>query len=211
MANPVANTVDSISHAYFRSNFQTPAMETEILEMKQMRPSQLQIQDRGTHKYRQQIKDPVLQSDLQSNLQADLQKDLQADLQVRTDLQPDLQAQTGIEGTQHSSLVSFQDETSTERENLGGTCEQGPNHVSGELPRIYRDLHPTGIYTLQGSTRIHILHGSTRIYTLHRSTRIYTLNGSTRLTTSQDLHPNIQCSNPEHPAPPMGNPVTQSV
>ena len=85
---PVANPVDSISHAYFRSNFRTPAMETENVEMKQMRP--LQIQDRGVHNYRQQMKDPVLQSDLQSNLQVDLQEDLQANLQVKTDLQPDL-------------------------------------------------------------------------------------------------------------------------
>ena len=109
MANPVANTVDSISHAYFRSNFQTPAMETEIVEMKQMRPSQLQMQGRSTDKYRQQMKDPVLQTDLQSNLQPNLQEkpplDLQEDLQA--DLQMDLQVRTGLEGTQHSSLVLF--------------------------------------------------------------------------------------------------------
>ena len=64
--------------------------------------------------------------------------DLQANLQVRTDLQPDLQVQTGHEGTlQPSPLVSFQAETSTKRgkpTSMGGTCEQGPNHVSGELP-----------------------------------------------------------------------------
>ena len=85
------------------------------------------------------MKDPVLQSDLQPNLQADLQ--------VKMDLQPDLQ---GLEGTQPSSLVSFplQAETSTEERStsIGGTCEQGPNHVSGELPWIYKDLHPTWIY-----------------------------------------------------------------
>ena len=110
-----------------------------------MRSSQIQIQDRGAHNYRQ--KDLVLQTDLQSNLQPNLQEkpplDLQEDLQV--DLQMDLQVRTGLEGTQHSSLVSFQAETSTERENLGGTCKQGPNHGSGELPRISKDLHPTWI------------------------------------------------------------------
>ena len=70
-----------------------------------------------------------LQADLKKDLQVNLQMDLQADLQVRMDLQPDLQVQTGHEGTlQPSPLVSFplQAETSTERENLGGTCEQGP-------------------------------------------------------------------------------------
>ena len=114
-----------------------------------------QIQDRGTHKYRQQMKDPVLQMDLQSNLQADLQEDLQGDPQ--TDLQPDLQVQTGLEGTQHSPLVSLplQAETSTERENLGGTCKQGPNHVSGELIQIYKDLHPTQIYKNLHPTQIY--------------------------------------------------------
>ena len=140
-----------------------------------MRP--LQIQGRGIHKYRQQ-RDPDLQADLQSDLQkdlhlnlqdlqdlqADLQKDLQAnlqmdlqvDLQVRMDLQPDLWVHTGLGATQISSLVSFplQAETSTERENLGGTCEQGPNHVSGELPQIYnKDLHPTWIYKTHHITR----------------------------------------------------------
>ena len=124
-----------------------------------------QIQDRGAHNSRQQMKDPNLKMDLQSNLQVDLQKDLQVDLQmdlqtnlqVRTDLQPDLQVQAGHDGTlQPSPLVLFplplQVETSTERENLGGTCEQGPNCVTGE------DLHSTRIYTLHGSTRIYTLH-----------------------------------------------------
>ena len=46
---------------------------------------------------------------------------------------------------------------------------------------------------------------------LRSTTGIYTLHESTRLTTSLDLHPNIQCSNPEHTALPMGNPVTQSM
>ena len=50
---PVANTVDSMSHAYFISNFQTPN-RTEV-EMKQMR----QIQGRDINKYRQQ-RDPDL-------------------------------------------------------------------------------------------------------------------------------------------------------
>ena len=136
-----ANTMDSISCAHFRSSFQTE------VEEKQMK---------GTHNYRQ--KDPILQTDLQPNLQEkppldlqeDLQEDLQAnlqmDLQVKMDLQPDLQ---GLEGTiQPSSLVSFplQAETSTEERStsMGGTCKQGPIHVSGELPWIYnRDLHPT--------------------------------------------------------------------
>ena len=143
MANPVANTVDSISHAHFRSNFQTPEVVTGIVEMKQMRPSQLQIQGRGIHKYRQQ-RDPDPQTDLQSDLQKDLHpnlqdlQDVQADLQK--DLQADLQVRTGLEATQQiSSLVLFplQAETSTEREkSMGGTCEQGPNHVSGELSWI---------------------------------------------------------------------------
>ena len=93
-ANSVANTVDSISHAYFRSSFQN---RTEV-EKKQMR------QHRGTHNNYRQIKDPDLQMDLQS----DLQEDLQSNLQVRI----------GLEGTQPSSLVSFplQAETSTEKE-----------------------------------------------------------------------------------------------
>ena len=179
VANPVANTVDPISHAHFRSNFWTPN-RTEV-EMKQMR----QLQDRGTHGYRQQMKNSVLQLDLQSNIQADLQKDLQVNIQVKMDLQPDLQ---GLEGTQISSLVSFQAETSTERENLGGTCKQGPNHVSGELPQIYKDLHPTQIYNRD----------------LH-STRI----------CNRDLHPtwiykthHLTGSTPKHPAIPNGNPVT---
>ena len=122
VANPVANTVDSISHANFRSNFQTDRTE---VERKQMR----QLQDRGTHNYRQQ-RDPDMETDLQSNLQdsqlnlqvdlqkdlqANLQMDLQADLQVRMDLQPDLWVQTELGATQISSSVSFplQAETST--------------------------------------------------------------------------------------------------
>ena len=64
-----------------------------------------------------------------------LQMDLQADLQVRMDLQPDLQVKTGLGATQNSPLVSFQAETSTEREkprtcippdqhtSMGGNCE----------------------------------------------------------------------------------------
>ena len=143
---------------------------------------QLQIQDRDAHNYRQQS-NPDLQTDLQSNLQLNLQKDLQvnlqmdlqADLQVRMDLQSDLQVQIRHEGTlQPSPLVWFplQAETSTERENLGGTCEQGPNHLTGELPikpsrrkfgsaqsnlhpQIYKDLHPTWIY------KTHHITGST--------------------------------------------------
>ena len=188
MTNPVANTVDSISHAHFRSSFQTE------VERKQMR----QIQDRGTHNYRQ--KDPEMQMDLQSNLQVDLQKDLQ-DLQVKMDLQPDLQVRTGLEGTQHSPLVSFQAETSTERENLGGTCEQGPNHVSGEFPHIYnKDLHPTWIYNRD-------LH-PTQIYNrdLHPK-QIYKTHHLTGHTSKLQA----MLSHPEHPALPMGNPVTQSV
>ena len=104
----------------------------QILEMKQVR----QIQDRGIHSTFRQVRDPNPHTDLQPNLQedppmdlqADLQMDLEADLQVRTDLQPDLQVhKQGFEGTlqQNSSLVSFQAETSTEREKpMGGTCEQ---------------------------------------------------------------------------------------
>ena len=97
VANPVANTVDSISHAHFRSNFRTPEVETEIVEMKQMR----QMQDRGTHNYRQQMRDPDLQTDLQSDLQEDLHPDLQVDLQkdlqanLQMDLQVNLQVRTG--------------------------------------------------------------------------------------------------------------------
>ena len=154
---------------------------------------------------RQQMKDPVLQMGLQSNLQPNLQEkpalNLQEDLQ--TDLQPNLQVRTGLEGTQQiSSLVSFplplQAETSTEERStstsMGGTCKQGPIHVTGE------NLHSTWIYTLYGSTRVYTLHGSTRIPILHRSTRP---------TSSQDIHPNnIQCSHPEHPAIPNGNLVT---
>ena len=60
---PVANPVDSTSHANFRSSFQTEE------EGKQMRPSQLHIQGRGVHNYRQKMRDPDLQMDLQSNLQ----------------------------------------------------------------------------------------------------------------------------------------------
>ena len=119
---PVANTVESISHANFRSSFQTNRTE---VEKKQMRQIQIQLQVRGTHNYRQ--RDPDLQTDLQSNLQEDpppnlqvdlqmgLQMDLQANLQVRMDLQPDLWVQTGLGDRQNSPLVSFQAETSTER------------------------------------------------------------------------------------------------
>ena len=52
-ANSVANTVDSISHAYFISSFQN---RTEV-EKKQMR------QHRGTHNNYRQMKDPELQTD----------------------------------------------------------------------------------------------------------------------------------------------------
>ena len=145
VANSVANTVDSTFRAHFRSSFQT--------EVKRK-----QIQGRGIHNYRQ-MNDPVMQLDLQSylqkpplNVQVDLQKDLQADLQVSMDLQPDLQVRTGIRGTQHSSLVSFQAENSTEERStsMGGTYKQGPIHVTGENLHptlIYnKDLHPTWIY-----------------------------------------------------------------
>ena len=165
-----------------------------------MRQFPLQIQDRGAHNaYRQQMRDPDLQMDLHSNLQdlqtglqsnlqlnlqADLQKDLQvnlqmdlqADLQVRMDLQPDLWVQTGHEGTlQPSPLVSFQAETSTERENLGGTCEQGPNHVSGELPiKPSRRKFGSAYSNLQGPTQIYKdLQGPTWIYKDLQPTQIY--------------------------------------
>ena len=129
-ANSVANTVDSISHSYFRSSFQN---RTEV-EKKQMR------QYRGAHKNYRQMKDPDLQTDLQEDLQADLQ--------------PNLQVRTGLEGTQPSPLVSFplQAETSTEERStsMGGTCKQGPIHMTGENlhpKQIYnKDLHPTWIY-----------------------------------------------------------------
>ena len=68
------------------------------------------------------------------------------------DLKANLQVRTGLEATQISYLVLFQAETSTEREkSIGGTCEQGPSHVSGELPTkpskvkfgsAYSNLHP---------------------------------------------------------------------
>ena len=116
----MANTVDSISHAYFRSSFQN---RTEV-KKKHMR------QHRGTQNNYRQIKDPDLQMDLQSDLQEDLQ--------------PNLQVRTGLEGTQPSSLVLFplQAETSTEERStsMGGTCKQGPIHMTDE------NLHPTGIY-----------------------------------------------------------------
>ena len=83
-ANSMANTVDSISHVYFRSSFQN---RTEV-EKKQMR------QHRGTHNNYRQMKNPDLQTDLQSDLQEDLQLNLQEDLQA--DLQPNLQVRTGL-------------------------------------------------------------------------------------------------------------------
>ena len=193
----LTNTVDSISHAYFRSNFQTD--RTEIVERKQ-------IQGRGihnSHHYKQQMKDPVLQSDLQSNLQADLQEDLQADLQM------DLQVKTGLEGTlQPSSLVSFQAETSTEERStstsMGGTCKQGPNHVSGELPQICKDLHPTWICKDLHPTQICKDQHPTQICKDLHPTWI-----------CKDLHPkqiyktrHFTGSTPKHPAIPNGNPVT---
>ena len=184
-ANSVASTVDSISHGYFRTSFQN---RTEV-EKKQMR------QHRGTHNNYRQTKDP----DLQTDLQLDLQKDLQPNLQVKMDLQPDLQ---GLEGTQPSSLVSFplQAETSTEERStsMGGTCKQGPIHVSGELIRIYnKDLHPTWIYNRD----------------LH-PTQIY--NKPPQLTghTPPHLRNRLRCQQQQQqqqPAPPMGNPITQSV
>ena len=118
----MANPVDSITHHKFQTD------RTEIVERKQ-------IQDRGTHTYRQQMKDPVLQTDLQSDLQKDphlnlqdlqVKMDLQSNLQekppldlqedLQVDLQMDLKVKTGLEGTQSSSSVSFplQAETSTE-------------------------------------------------------------------------------------------------
>ena len=103
-----------------------------------MRQLQLQIQDRGIHSnhtFRQ--RDPDLQMDLQSdlqedpplNLQADLQKDLQMGLQMTCkpivkseQIYTDLKVKTGLGATQHSPLVLFQAETSTEREKpVGGT------------------------------------------------------------------------------------------
>ena len=71
--------VDSITH----TKFQTPN-RTKV-EKKQMR--QIQIQDRGTHNYKQTT-DPDLQMDLQQNL-LDLHPNLQED--PPTDLQADLQ------------------------------------------------------------------------------------------------------------------------
>ena len=114
----MANTVDSISHAHFRSNFQTPEVETEIVEMKQMR----QMQDRGTHNYRQQMRDPDQQTDLQSDLQEDLHPDLQVDLQkdLQANLQMDLQVNLQVRTGQHSPLVLFQAETSTEETYIYG-------------------------------------------------------------------------------------------
>ena len=201
----MANTVDSISHANFRSNFQTNRTESDI-EGKQMRPLPLQIQDRGTHNYRQQRdlqdlqsnlqEDPPLnlQVDLPQDLQAYLQMDLQANLQVSMDLQPDLWVQTGLGATQHSPLVFFHAETSTEREkSMGGTCEwrrpmgsrrlaQGPKHVIGEQSTgTYTDLQgSTGTYTdLQGSIGTYMeLQGSTGTY--------MDLQGSTPDTDLQD-------------------------
>ena len=95
VANPMANTVDSITHHKFQTD------RTEIVEREQMR----QIQDRGTQNYRQQ-RDPDLQMDLQSNLQLNLQVDLQKDLQVslQMDLQANLQARTGLGAT---TILSF--------------------------------------------------------------------------------------------------------
>ena len=134
-ANSVANAVDSISHAYFRSSFQN---RTEV-EKKQMR------QHRGTHNNYRQIKDPDLQTDLQS----DLQEDLQLNLQVRT----------GLEGTQPSlfGVISITGWYFNWKEIyiLGGTCKQGPNHVSGENLYTYRDLQQGSIPYMdlwQGST-----------------------------------------------------------
>ena len=157
-------------------------METEIVEMKQMRQSQ----DRGTHKYRQEMKDPVLHTDLQSdlqedlhlNLQVDLQKalqaylqvDLQTDLQVRMDLQPDLQAQTGLEGTQHSLLVLFSGYGFNWRE----TYIYGRNLQARPQPSewwITSDLQGSTPYTdLQGSTPYMDLQGSTPYMDLQGST-----------------------------------------
>ena len=181
-ANSVANTVDSISHAYFISSFQN---RTEV-EKKQMR------QHRGAHNNYRQMKDP----DLQTDLQLDLQKDLPLNLQVKMDLQLDLQ---GLEGTQPSSLVSFplQAETSTEERStsMGGTCKQGPNHVSGELIRIYKDLHHTRIYNRD----LHL----TQIYN-----KPHQLTGH----TPPHLRNRLRCrQQQQHPAPPMGNPVTPPV
>ena len=91
-----ANTVDSISHAYFRSSFQTE------VEKKQ-------IQGRCTHKYRQ-MKDPVLQSDLQSNLQ------------VKMDLQPDLQGLV-IGRVLHRWMVGLYTSTKSGRLPVVDSCE----------------------------------------------------------------------------------------
>ena len=187
-AKSVANTVDSISHAYFRTSFQN---RTEV-EKKQMR------QHRGAHNNYRQMKDPDLQTDLQSDLQEDLQPNLQEDLQA--DLQPNLQVRTGLEGTQPSPLVSFplQAETSTEERStsMGGTCKQGPNHVSGELIRIYnKDLHPTRIYNKD-------LHPA-QIYN-----KPHQLTGH----TPPHLRNRLRCrQQQQHPAPPMGNLVTPPV
>ena len=182
--NSVANTVDSISHAHFRSSFQN---RTEV-EKKQMR------QHRGTHTNYRQMKDPDLQTDLQPDLQEDLQPNLQEDLQA--DLQPNLQVRIGLEGTQPSSLVSFplQAETSPEERStsMGGTCKQGPIHVSVELIRIYnKDLHPTRIYNkppqLTGHTPPHLRNRlrCRRQQQQHPSPT----NGQSGYTTSSVTHP----------------------
>ena len=140
----------------------------------------------------------IYSQDLQEDLQQNLQEDLQADLQ------PNLQVRTGLEGTQPSSLVSFplQAETSTEERStsMGGTCKQGPIHMTGE------NLHPTGIYNKD-------LH-PTWIYNrdLHPQ---WIYNKPHQLTGHTLPHPRnrLRCQQQQqqHPAPPMGNPVTQSV
>ena len=154
--------------------------------------------------------------------------DLQADLQVRTDLQSDLQVQTGLGATQISPLVSFQAETSTEREkpriwkrsnpslmlpdqctSMGGTCEQ--RRLSPGSRRLTQGPnHVIGELPIKSSARrkfgsaysnLQNLHRSTRIYHLHRSTRIYSLH-----TWSTPIHRGNLQDSPHHRHTPKQHP-----
>ena len=166
---------------------------------------QIQIQDRGTHKYRQQ-RNPDLQMDLQSNLQEDPSPNLQADLQkdLQAYLQMDLQA--NLLKVHYNPLfwchfnfhyrLRPQLEERSPGSGWGATfhsCHQISVHlwVWEELvseggfhkaPNMWLVSYPLNLQ-LGESLGVH-----TAIY---KSTRIYNLHRSTRLTTSQDIHPYI--------------------
>ena len=88
---------------------------------------------------------------------------------------------------------------------MGGTCKQGPNHVTGELPTkpskrkfgsAYKDLHPTQIYKDLHPTWIYKTHQITG----HTPNNIQAMliprvssptNGQASYTTTSVTHPSV--------------------